>query len=108
MERQINSPSWESLNGGLANKGLRYMSTIVHDCRHFATKVPLRKGPKKATKCTIVDECAQIAESGLKPSCIWSPHLDFVPTQIFLCICFRSDHVGHAQATTAGHTYEIK
>ena len=36
---------------GFANGGL--MSTIVHDClrlRHFATKVPLRKGPKKATK----------------------------------------------------------
>ena len=22
-------------------------------------------------------------------------------------ICFRNDHVGHAQATTAGHAYEI-
>ena len=28
--------------------------------------------------------------------------------QIFFCIWFRSDHVGHAQATTAGHTYENK
>ena len=27
--------------------------------------------------------------------------------QIFFRICFRNDHVGHAQATTAGHTYEI-
>ena len=43
------------------------MSTIVYDCRHFATKVPCRKGPKRPQKCTIVDDCAQIAESGLKP-----------------------------------------
>ena len=27
--------------------------------------------------------------------------------QIWYCICFRNDHVGHAQATTAGHTYEV-
>ena len=27
--------------------------------------------------------------------------------QIFFCICFRNDHVGHAQATTAGPAYEI-
>ena len=27
--------------------------------------------------------------------------------QIFFRFCFRNDHVGHAQATTAGHTYEI-
>ena len=28
--------------------------------------------------------------------------------QIFFRICFRNDHVGQAQATTAGHTYEKK
>ena len=28
--------------------------------------------------------------------------------EIFFRICFRSDHVGHAQARTAGHTYVIK
>ena len=28
--------------------------------------------------------------------------------QIFFRICFRNDHVGQAQATAAGHTYEIK
>ena len=27
--------------------------------------------------------------------------------QIFFRICFGSDHVGHAQATTPGHTYEM-
>ena len=27
--------------------------------------------------------------------------------QIFFRICFRNDHVGQAQATTAGQTYEI-
>ena len=26
--------------------------------------------------------------------------------QIFFRICFRNDYAGHAQATTAGHTYE--
>ena len=28
--------------------------------------------------------------------------------QIFFCIRFRNGHVGHAQATAAGHTYESK
>ena len=28
--------------------------------------------------------------------------------QIFFRICFRNDHIGYAQATTAGHAYEIK
>ena len=28
--------------------------------------------------------------------------------QIFFRICFRNGHVGHAQATAAGHTYEAK
>ena len=41
----------ESLNGALANGGLRCLSTIVQDClrfncRPFATKVPLWHGPK--------------------------------------------------------------
>ena len=27
--------------------------------------------------------------------------------QMFFRICFCNDHVGHAQATTAGHAYEI-
>ena len=27
--------------------------------------------------------------------------------QIFFRICFCNDHVGYAQATTAGHAYEI-
>ena len=53
------------------------LSTIAHDCRHFATKAPLGKGSKKATKqkCAL-DDCAQIAESGPKPP-FESPHLDF-------------------------------
>ena len=29
--------SWESLNGGLANGGLRYLSTIVHDCLRLSS-----------------------------------------------------------------------
>ena len=62
---------WESLNGGLANGGLRYLPTIVHDCTTIVVvwrrKFPLERGPKGPLKCTIVDDCAQIAESGLKP-----------------------------------------
>ena len=66
----------ESLNGGLANGGLRYLSTIAYDCRHFTRKIPLRKWPKRATK---VHNCRRLcanAESGLKPP-FESPHLDF-------------------------------
>ena len=48
----------KSLNGGLANEGLRYLSTIAYDCRHFATKVPLRKGPKRAT--SFVHNCRRL------------------------------------------------
>ena len=41
----------ESLNGGLANWGFKVLvSAIACDCRRFVTKVPLRKGPEKATK----------------------------------------------------------
>ena len=39
------------------------LSTIAYDCRLF----PLESAPKTPQKCTIVDDCAQIAESGLKP-----------------------------------------
>ena len=65
--------SWERLNGGLANGGLRYLSTIVHDCLQLSSfcdeSSPNKKGdPKGPQKCTIVDDCVQIAESGLKPS----------------------------------------
>ena len=49
------------------------MSRIAYDCSHFC---PLKRGPKKPQKCTIVDNCAQIAESGLKPP-FESPDLDF-------------------------------
>ena len=41
-------------------------------------KFPLEKGPKRPQKRTIIDECAQIAESGLKPP-FESPPLDFPP-----------------------------
>ena len=71
--------SSESLNGGLANGGLRYVSTIVHDCLRlssFCDESSLERGPKRPQKCAIVDDSAQIAESGLKPP-FESPHLDF-------------------------------
>ena len=71
---------WEGLNGGLANGGLRYLSTIVYDCLQVSSicdeNSPLRKRPKRPQMRTIVDDCAQIAESGLKPP-FESPHLDF-------------------------------
>ena len=41
-----------NLNGGLANGSLRYLSTILHDCRYFVMKVPLERGPKRPQKFT--------------------------------------------------------
>ena len=64
----ISHENRESLNGGLANGGLRYLSTIVHDCLQlpsFRDEGSLKKGRKRATK--IIDDCAQIAENGPKP-----------------------------------------
>ena len=62
------------------NGGLRYLSTIVHDCLRLSSfcdeSSPQKGAPKRPHKCTIVDDCAQIAESGLK-SPFESPHLDF-------------------------------
>ena len=58
------------------------LKVLVYNCPRLPTtvsilrrKLPL-KGPKGPQKCTIVDDCAQIAESGLKPP-FESPHLDF-------------------------------
>ena len=65
------------------------LSTIAYNCRHFATKVPLRNGPKRPQKCTFVDDRAQIAKSDLKPP-FESPYLDFpdappkLPTGFFM------------------------
>ena len=70
--------------GGLANGGLRYLSTIVHNCLRLSTflqrNFPLERSPKGPQKRTIVDDCAQIAERGLKPPSE-SPHLDFLDTR---------------------------
>ena len=56
------------------------MSTIVDDCLRLSSfcdeSSPQKGAPKRPQKCTIVDDCAQIAESGLKPP-FESPHLDF-------------------------------
>ena len=53
----------ESLNGGLANGGLRCLSTIVHDCLHlssFSTKVTLLESDPKGHKCA--QSCANCRE----------------------------------------------
>ena len=42
----------------------------------YATKVPFTFVAQRPQMCTIVDDYAQIAESGLKPP-FESPHLDF-------------------------------
>ena len=63
----------ESLNGGLANGGLRQLSTIAYNCRHFATKVLLRNGPKRPQMCTIVRKLPRVT---LSPH-LRAPHLDF-------------------------------
>ena len=60
------------------------MSTIVDDCLRLLSvydeSLPLQRGPKGPQKCTIVDDSAQIAESGLKTA-FESPQLDFPETQ---------------------------
>ena len=43
-------------------------------------KVPLERGPKRPQKCTIVDDCAQIAVCGLKPP-LKRTHLAFPDTK---------------------------
>ena len=56
---------------GLSKQGLK---VLVHNCPRLPTvvvilrrKFSLERGPKWPQKYTIVDGCAQIAESGLKP-----------------------------------------
>ena len=65
---------------GLCKWGLK---VFVHNCPRSPTivailqrKFLLERRPKEPRKCTIVDDCAQIAESGLKPP-FESPHVDF-------------------------------
>ena len=65
---------------GLSKWGLK---VLVHNCPRLTTivvilwgKFPLERGPKRPQKCTIVDDCAQTAERGLKPP-FESLHLDF-------------------------------
>ena len=57
-----------SLNGGLANGGLRHLSTIVHDCLRlssFCDENSPRKGAQKATK---VHNCRRLcANCGVWP-----------------------------------------
>ena len=47
--------------GGVRKWGLKVLA-ICHDCLRlvsFCDESPLRKGPQKAQKCTIVDDCAR-------------------------------------------------
>ena len=84
------SNRWESLNGGLANGGLRYTSASDHDCLQlssFCDKESLYKRPQMC--CTIEDDYAQIAESGLKPP-FERPHLDFPNTDHVCPTVFRT------------------
>ena len=80
----IQGLAWQFRSGkskwGLSKWGLNVLvrngpqlPTIVVILRR---KFPLERGPKRPQKCTSVDDCAQIAESGLKPP-FESPHLDF-------------------------------
>ena len=61
---------------GLSKSGLK---VLAQDCPRLPTTVVMlhRKFPLKSEPqmCTIVDDCAQIAESGLKPP-FESSHLD--------------------------------
>ena len=74
---------WGKSKWGLLSKWGLQVQVLVHNCPRLPTivvilrrKFPLERGPKGPQKCTIVDECAQIAESGLKPL-FESPHFDF-------------------------------
>ena len=68
------SDSWELFGkskGGLSKWGLK---VPVHNCPRLPAivvilrpKFPLERGPKGPQKCTIVDDCAKITDSGLKP-----------------------------------------
>ena len=48
-----------------AERTCAQLSTIAYNCAILRRKFPLEKGPKGPQKFTIVDDCAQIAESGL-------------------------------------------
>ena len=65
---------------GLSKCGLK---VLLQNCPSLPTivvilrrKFPSERGPKRPQKCTIVNDCAQIAESGLQPP-FESPDLDF-------------------------------
>ena len=71
-ERVSGFPESGKSKWGLSKWGLK---VLVNNCPRLPTivviflrrKFPLERGPKRPQKCTIVDDCAQIAESGLKP-----------------------------------------
>ena len=54
-----------------------FVSTIVHDCLRLSSFCDESSpSEKEGKKCTIVDDCLQIPESGPKPP-FESPNLDF-------------------------------
>ena len=72
---QLGKSKW-----GLSKWGLK---VLVHNCPRLPTiviilrrKFPLEKGTRMPQMCTIADDCAQIADSGLTHP-FESPHLDF-------------------------------
>ena len=72
MRAELGKSKW-----GLSKWGLK---VLVHNCPRLPLivailrrKFPLERGSKRPQKCTIVDDCAQIAESGLKAT-FESPH----------------------------------
>ena len=80
---------------GLSKWGLK---ALVHDCLRLSSfcdeKFPLERGPKRPQKYTIVDDCAQIAESGLKPA-FESPRLDFPKGAFWRHTAHRDGHQSH-------------
>ena len=58
----------ESLNGGLANGGLRHLSTIVHDCLRLSSFCDENSPQKGAQKATKVHNCRRLcANCGVWP-----------------------------------------
>ena len=73
-------PIFWKVKVGLSKWGLK---VLAHNCPQLLAivvilrrKFPCGKGPERPQRCTIVDDCAQIAESGLQHS-FERPHVDF-------------------------------
>ena len=69
----IANDSYKSIRANrIANRLCHYVSKIAQIVVILWRKFPLERGLKGLLKCTIVGDCAHIAESGLKPPLDWA------------------------------------